>query len=121
MKLIYLILSWGLVALGAVHILAAPRYFESLTSSALWFVSGGIAIALAGVLNLLNRHYGRIAPGLRRVCFGTNLVMTAFGALTGAVSHASVGQFALVLGLCGGTAVLSLIPGALKEVAHEHK
>jgi hypothetical protein len=121
MKLIYLILSWGLVALGAVHMLATPRSFESLTSSALWFASGGIAIALAGVLNLLNRHYGRIAPGLRRACFGANLVMTAFGALTGTVSGAGVGQFALVLGLCGGATVLSLIPGALKEVRYGHE
>lgn len=121
MKLIYLILSWGLVALGAVHMLATPRFFQSLTSSALWFASGGIAIALAGLLNLLNRQYGRIAPGLRRACFGVNLVMTAFGALTGTVSRASAGQFAVVLGLCGGTALLSLIPGALKETTHEHK
>jgi len=81
LKNVYAILSWGIVALGAVHMLATLRLHHTLNSSSLWFFSGGIALALTGTLNLLHRVYGRIALGLRRVCIGTNILMTIFGVL----------------------------------------
>jgi hypothetical protein len=109
MRFLYAIVSWGIVALGAVHMLATLFIFNALTSAALWFFSGGIAMVLTGALNLLHRAYGRNAPGLRRVCVGTNLVMLAFGIVSGAVSHANIAQFTLVLGLLVGATVLSLI------------
>ena len=117
MKYVYAILSWGIVALGAVHMLATLRLFHTLNSSALWFFSGGIALALTGALNLLHRVYGRIAPGLRRVCIGTNILMTIFGVLSGVVTHAHVAQFTLVLGLIGGSTVLALSRRALIQPA----
>jgi hypothetical protein len=94
------------VALGAVHMLATIR-FHTLSSGALWFFSGGITLVLTGILNLLHRSYGHVAPGLRRVCLGTNIVMTIFGVLSGIVTHASIVGFMLVLGLIGGATVLS--------------
>lgn len=108
MKYLYAILSWGIVALGVVHMLATLRIFHTLSSAALWFFSGGIALALTGTLNLLHRKYGHVATGLRRVCIGTNILMTIFGALSGYVTHASIAEFTLVLGLIGGATVLSL-------------
>lgn len=115
MKYVYAILSWGIVALGAVHMLATLRIFQALGSPALWFFSGGMALVLTGMLNLLNRAYGHIAPGLRRSCIGTNLFMTIFGALSGFVTHASIAQFTLVLVLIGGAFVLSLNRRALMD------
>jgi hypothetical protein len=109
MKYVYAILSWGIVVLGALHMLATLRIFQTVSSSALWFFSGGIALVLTGTLNLLNRAYGDLAPGLRRTCIGTNLFMTIFGALSGYVGHANIAQFTLVLGLIGGAFVLSLM------------
>jgi hypothetical protein len=113
MKYLYAILSWGIVALGVLHMLATFRLFHALNGAALWFFSGGIALVLTGTLNLLHRVYGRIAPGLRRVCIGTNILMTIFGVLSGVVSHASMAGFTLVLGLIGGATVLSLSRRAL--------
>ena len=117
MKYLYAILSWGIVALGAVHMLATLRLQHALNISTLWFFSGGIALALTGTLNLLHRVYGRIAPGLRRVCIGTNIFMTIFGVLLGVVSHASIAGFTLVLGLIGGATALSLSRRALIQPA----
>ena len=115
MKYVYAVFSWGIVALGVVHMLATLRIFHTPSSAALWFFSGGIALVLTGTLNLLNRAYGHIAPGLRRTCLGTNLFMTIFGALSGFVTHASIAQVTLVLGLIGGTFVLSLNRRALMQ------
>ena len=107
MRRAYLVIGWGIVLLGIIHMFAATRLFSGLTAAALWFFSGGIAMVLAGALNLLNHAYGATAPGLRRVGMGTNVVMTVFAMVTGIVTNASLAEHALVLGLVGGAAVLS--------------
>ena len=117
MNYLYAILSWGMVALGVLHMLATFRLFHTLNGAALWFFSGGIVLVLTGTLNLLHRAYGRIAPGLRRTCIGTNILMTIFGVLSGVVSHAGIAGFTLVLGLIGGATVLSLSRRALIQPA----
>jgi len=115
MTKLYAIAGWAIIAFGVVHMLATFRLFHAFNNAALWFFSGGIAIALTRVLNLLQRAYGHVAPGLRKVCIGTNIVMTIFAFLSGVVTHASLAQFALVLGLLGGTTTLSLSRAAMKQ------
>jgi hypothetical protein len=112
MRRAYFVLSLGIIALGAVHIIATPRYFDHLTSAALWFASGGLSMILTGALNLLRRAYGADAPGLRLVCVGANVVMTAFAFLAGYTGRASVAEFVVVLGLIGGATLFSLLPAA---------
>ncbi len=119
MKRVYLLLGWGIVALGVIHMLATPRYFKTLTGAALWFFSGGMTIALTGAINLLNRQYGRVAPGLRRVCIGANVMAIAFAAVAGMANRASVGEFALVFALFGGALALSLTRSALSPSQEE--
>ncbi len=102
-----------------LHLGAAVRAFEELTSEAMWLCSGGIAIVLTGALNLLNRTYGRIAPGLRFVCIGTNASMTVFGAAAGKATGASLGEYLVVLGLFGGATALSLTRGGTSVKASE--
>jgi hypothetical protein len=112
MRRAYFVLSVGVILLGMVHVAATPRYFARLTSAAVWFASGGLAMVLTGALNLLRRVYGDVAPGLRRVCVGANVGMTAFAVLAGYASRASAVEFLLVLGLLGGATLFSLLPGA---------
>jgi hypothetical protein len=112
MPRIYLLISLGIVGLGILHIASTPRFFTQLSSPAIWFASGGLALILTGVLNLLRRTYGHIAPGLRTACVSTNAVMTAFAVLAGSVGRASAGELAFVLGLMGGATILSLLPSA---------
>ena len=108
MTKVYFVLGTGIVLLGLLHLATAVRAFEALTAEAIWFFSGGIAIGLTGALNLLNRAYGRMAPGLRSVCIGTNAGMTVFGAAAGKATGASVGEYLVILGLIGGATALSL-------------
>ena len=116
----YLVVSVGIIVLGLVHIAATPRFFPALTSTAVWFASGGLAIILTGALNLLRRGYGAVAPGLRLVCVAANVVMTAFAILAGYAGRASTLEFVLVLGLMGGATLLSLIPAAQRPARAAH-
>ena len=115
MRMVYLVLSLAIIGLGMVHIAAAPHFFPHLTAAALWFASGGLAIALTGGFNLLNRAYGETAIGLRVVCLIANVVMTCFALLVGYVSRASAAQFVVVIGLTAGAGVLSLLPSARRR------
>ena len=110
MHRLYATFGWGIIALGLLHVLSAPR---SLTPATLWFASGGLAMILTGLLNLLNRSYGSQAVGLRRVCIGLNGIMVAFALLSGFVNRATASQFVIVLGLFGGAGALSVLRRAL--------
>ncbi len=62
-----------------------------------------------GDVNLLNRAYGGVAPGVRVASVGANVAMTVFAVVAGLIGRASPGSFAIIVGLVGGTTVLSLI------------
>jgi uncharacterized membrane protein HdeD (DUF308 family) len=113
MKRIYLVLGGIILAIGLLHMLATLRYTHP--KSAIWFFGTGIALVLAGVLNLLNHSYGRIAPGLWRVCMASNVFMLAFAAFAGVKSGASAGEFVFMLGTLGGATALSLTSRSLRE------
>ena len=115
MRTAYAVIGWMIVGLGVAHIAATPHYFAEITSRTVWFVSGGLALALAGALNLVNRAYGANAHGLRRLACGANVVMVAFGAFAGTVDRAAAWQFALVLGLFVSAAALSCSRMALRR------
>ena len=115
LRVLYFVVSVMIIALGVIHVAAMPRFFATLTSGAIWFASGGIAIMITGALNLLRRAYGEMAPGVRLVCVATNVVMTFVALLAGYASRASALQFALVVGLIGGATLLSLLPAAQKR------
>ncbi len=65
MKRTYGALAYALIAPGIVHMAATPMPFAALNGSAFWFFNGGIVLLLTGAINLLNRAYGAIAPGVR--------------------------------------------------------
>lgn len=119
MRRAYFVLSLAMIGLGAIHMAATPRYFAHLTTAAVWFASGGLAIMLTGAVNLLRRAYGEMAFGLRLVCVIANVAMTSFAILAGYASRASALQFALVIGLLGGATLLSLVPVAQQRPAEE--
>jgi len=82
-----------------------PALFEPVAK--VWFFGSGMAIALSGVLKLLNRRYGLAAFGLRAACIGTNLFMVCLAAVAGRDTGASVaGQ---VVGLSVLTSALVLL------------
>lgn len=104
----YAVFSWGIIAFGILHASAATRIYDTLTPATLWFVAGGFLMIATGAVNLLNRAYGRSAPGVRRVCIGMNFIMTAFTVLGGVIGRASLPQMGVVVGLFAITSLLAL-------------
>lgn len=114
---LYAVLSWALVLLGAVHVASTFRIYPAITMPALWFLSGGLLIALGAMLNLLNRAYGHGAPGLRVATVAVNVVVGGVAAAGGLLSRASVGQLVVVLSLYVGLTALSCTRGALRPTS----
>ena len=110
MRQLYLGLALSIILLGLVHAGATTILFDELNSRAVWFASGGVAIILTGVLNLLNRAYGATASGVRLASIFANLVMTIFAALAGYAGAASGAQLAIIVGLMAVTMLVSLRP-----------
>jgi len=113
-RYLYKILSWGVIALGTLHMLTTAALRGGTPAGRVWFFGTGIAMVLSGSLNLLNSAYGAGARGVRWVCIGNNVLMTCFAVVAGVFMDAGPGQFATVLGLVGGAAVLSFLPAPLK-------
>lgn len=111
---LYAFLGWAIVALGGLHMLATIRLSASTPAFRVWFFGSGLAMALGGALNLLNRAYGHSAPGLRIVCWIANVVLSLLGAVAGAVTGAGVGEYILIMSLLGGALILSLSGSSLK-------
>lgn len=112
MRRAYQAFGWGIVMLGSLHMITTFRVFDALTSAAVWFFGAGIAMALAGALNLLNAAYGHAARGLRLTAIVTNLALVIYASLAGVAGRASPAEFVVIVGLVAGTAALSLRPGA---------
>jgi hypothetical protein len=62
---LYRILSWGIVALGTLHMLTTAALRGGTPAGRVWFFGAGIAMVLSGSLNLLNSAYGAGARGVR--------------------------------------------------------
>lgn len=109
MRRLYTIESWALVVLGVTHMAATFHFFSAFTAQALWFLGAGLLMVLVGALNLLNRAYGRTAPGLRLVSIAANVTISIFAVAAGIVGRATLAQWIVVLGIVGPLTVLSCL------------
>ena len=106
---LYAFVGWAVIALGGLHMLTTIRLSASTPAFRVWFFGSGIAMALAGALNLLHRAYGHSAPGLRIVCRSANILLTLFAVAAGTVTRATPIELVLVVGLTGGALILSFV------------
>jgi len=113
---LYAFLGWAIVALGGLHMLTTIR-LSSTPAFRVWFFGSGLAMALVGALNLLQRAYGPAAPGLRVVCRIANVFLTLFAAVAGALTRASLVEYLVILGLLGGASILSFVPASYPKSA----
>jgi putative Ca2+/H+ antiporter (TMEM165/GDT1 family) len=104
---LYAFAGWAIVALGGLHMLATIRLSASTPAFRVWFFGSGLAMALVGALNLLNRTYGHSAAGLRIVCRVANILVTLFAVVAGALTGASLAEFVVILSLLGSASLLS--------------
>ena len=108
MRALYAVVAAAIVLLGLVHLGATFALFDGLTSRAIWFASGGLALVFTGVFNLLNRAYGGAAPGLRWATVAVDAVMTAFALIAGMADAAPAAQIAVIAGTMLAATLLSL-------------
>lgn len=59
MRILDQLFGWILVGLGALHAAFTFRYYGGLSLAALWFFSAGIAVMLAGFLNISRAQAGK--------------------------------------------------------------
>ncbi|MCI0411679.1 hypothetical protein L0222_02630 [bacterium] len=111
MKILYALVAAAILALGILHMATTFRLSSSAISK-VWFFGAGIALALAGVLNFLNRRYGLGAFGLRAVCIGTNLFMLCFAGIAGRITGASLAEQIVMLAVLTSALVLSALHSA---------
>lgn len=111
MKILYALSGAAIMALGVLHMATTFRLSSSPVAK-VWFFGAGLAIALGGLLNLLNRRYGLAAFGLRAACIGTNVLMVCLVGVAGRVTGASVPQQAGMLTLLISALILSAVPSA---------
>ncbi len=111
MKILYALFSAAILAIGVLHMATTFR-LSSSPAFKVWFFAAGIALALVGILNLLNRRYGLAAFGLRAVCIGANLLMVCFAAVAGTVTGASVAELVAMLTVLTSALVLSVVTSA---------
>ncbi len=70
------ILTGIIIALGVLHVLVTFHDYDSFSLRALWFASAGVAIILAGFLNIiLLRDAGKDTVVLT-LCIITNLIFS---------------------------------------------
>lgn len=69
------VVSWLLIAFGAVHVSLTRRVHPQLGINAIWFASGGLFMMTIAALNLLRIAYGAAARGVRAVSVAANLVL----------------------------------------------
>jgi hypothetical protein len=106
---LYAFVGWAIVALGALHMLATLRLPASTPAFRVWFFGSGMAIVLAGGLNLLHRAYGHSAAGVRIMCRAANILLTLFAIAAGAFTSASTAEYVVIVSLVGAALVLSFI------------
>jgi len=110
-KTLYALSATLTVTLGLLH-MATTFSLSSTPGAKVWFFGAGMAMALGGVLNLLNRRYGQAAFGLRAACIATNVAMVCFAAVAGRVTGASAVEQVVMLTLLVSAVVLSAMRSA---------
>ncbi len=109
---LYAFVGWAVIALGGLHMLTTIRLSASTPAFRVWFFGAGLAMALAGALNLLHRAYGSSAAGVRIVCWITNILLMLYAAVAGALTGAGLAEYIVIVSLVGGALILSLIRSA---------
>jgi len=114
-RTLYAVVSWALLGLGVLHVIASASRFTSVSADALWFTSAGVLMVLVAAVNLLNRAYGDAAPGLRRVCIAANFVNLGLATAGGVVTHARFVQWLIVLAILVPLTLIPLLSVAQRQ------
>ncbi len=107
LKTAHKILTGIIIALGILHVLVTFHDYDQFTVRALWFASAGIAIILAGFLNIILLRDAGKDRVVWLLCFMTNLIFAVMFALALLILWQP--QVLVGAGLFIATTLLSLI------------
>jgi hypothetical protein len=103
--------GWAMAALGVAHVLATPQYEPGLDVHALWFASGGAALALIGWLNVLRVRRPETTSTLAPTVLVANLGAAGFATALVPLMQVSLRhepQVLVAVGLSLAAALLAL-------------
>ena len=75
-RLIHKIATGLIVALGALHCAFTAQNHDSFSLDAMWFLGSGVAIILAGFLNVAALRIGATDRVVKYLCLAANLFFT---------------------------------------------
>ena len=79
-RLLHKVITGLIIALGCLHIAFTPFNYTNFDMNAMWFVSAGVAIILAGFLNVAVIRIGNDRV-VRSLCIFTNMTFAVLFAL----------------------------------------
>jgi hypothetical protein len=109
---LYAVCAVAILALGILHMATTFRLSSFTPAGKVWFFGSGIALALMGILNLLNRSYGLVASGLRAACITCNIVLLFFAVVAGRLTGATVVEQVVLAGVLLSALILSAVRSA---------
>jgi hypothetical protein len=118
MRTVHKAASFLVIALGTIHVLMTPVFFDQFTMRVMWFVAQGVMGIFLGLLNVVAwRAAWRDQVGAR-LCHLSNLIGTAFIVLYSTVDRApqSFAAIALFAVLTSSGLVAARAPGP-KEIS----
>lgn len=80
-RLTHKITTGLIIALGALHCAFTARNYESFSLDAMWFLGAGVAIILAGFLNVAALRVGASDWVIKYLCAAANLFFAALFAV----------------------------------------
>ena len=69
--------AWAIAGIGVLHAAATLSIYKQFSMAAVWFFDAAVVLWLTAALNLLRIRYMAVAPGVRYVSIGANLVALA--------------------------------------------
>ena len=80
-KLIHKVTSGLIIALGVLHCVFTVLNYDSFTLDAMWFLGSGIALILAGFLNVAAIRVGGSDQVVRFLCLTANVIFVVLFAV----------------------------------------
>jgi uncharacterized membrane protein len=109
---LYAVCAAAILALGVLHMATTFRLSSFTPAGKVWFFGSGIALALMGILNLLNRRYGLVASGLRSACIASNVVLLCFAVIAGRLTNATAVEQIVLASVLLSALILSAVRSA---------
>ena len=71
------VIAWTIATIGVLHAGTTWLIYKQFSMAAVWFFDAAVVLWFTAALNLLRIRYATVAPGIRVVSIGANLLVLA--------------------------------------------